>query len=119
MSDVLAEVRAGLRDHFTSLGVVGEPVAANVTFLGTDPMTVLRYGADAEGIYHYVSLGCSRHPMVDPLEFHVDQSSGPRAEVVVALRGPTPTGLARSIAVVASAPSVEGLILVPDALVDL
>lgn len=119
MSDVLAEVRAGLRDHFTSLGVVGEPVAANVTFLGTDPMTVLRYGADAEGIYHYVSLGCSRHPMVDPLEFHADQSSGPRAEVVVALRGATPTGLARSIAVVASAPSVEGLILVPDALVDL
>jgi hypothetical protein len=49
----------------------------------------------------------------------VDASSGPRAEVVVSLRGPTPKGLARSIAVVAAAPAVEGLVLVPDALVDL
>ena len=119
MTDVLAEVRARLQDHFTAAGVVGDPVAANVTFLGAEPMEVLRYGADADGVYHYVSLGCSRHPMVDPLEFHADTSSGPRAEVVVALRGPTPTGLARSIAIVASAPTVEGLILVPDALVDL
>jgi hypothetical protein len=119
VTDVLAEVRARLHDHFSALGVVGDSVAANVTFLGAEPMEVLRYGADADGVYHYVSLGCSRHPMVDPLEFHTDTSSGPRAEVVVALRGPTPTGLARSIAVVASAPAVEGLILVPDALVDL
>jgi hypothetical protein len=119
VTDVLAEVRARLRDHFTAAGVVGDPVAANVTFLGADPMEVLRYGADADGVYHYVSLGCSRYPMVDPLEFHADQSAGPRAEVAVALRGPTPSGLARSIAVVASAPTVEGLILVPDALVDL
>ena len=37
----------------------------------------------------------------------------------MSLRGPTPTGLARSIAVVAAAPAVEGLVLVPDALVDL
>ena len=119
MTDILAEVRARLHDHFTAAGVTGEPVAATVTFLGADPMEVLRYGADTDGVYHYVSLGCSRYPMVDPLEFHADTSSGPRAEVVVALRGPTPTGLARSIAVVASAPTVEGLILVPDALVDL
>jgi hypothetical protein len=119
VTDVLDEVRARLRDHFTAAGVVTDPVAANVTFLGADPMEVLRYGADTDGVYHYVSLGCSRHPMVDPLEFHADQSSGPRAEVVVSLRGPTPSGLARSIAVVASAPTVEGLILVPDALVDL
>lgn len=119
MTDVLAEVRARLRDHFADAGVHGEPVAANVTFLGAEAMEVLRYGADTDGVYHYVSLGCSRHPMVDPLEFHTDQTTGPRAEVVVALRGPTPTGLARSIAVVASAPAVEGLILAPDALVDL
>jgi len=37
----------------------------------------------------------------------------------VALRGSTPAGLARSIAIVAAAPAVEGLVLVPDALVDL
>ena len=40
-----------------------------------------------------------------------DGVSGLRAEAVLALRGPTPTGLARSIAVLASAPAVEGLIL--------
>jgi len=39
--------------------------------------------------------------------------------VVVALRGPAPTGLARSVAVVAAAPAVEGLVLEPGALVDL
>ena len=57
--------------------------------------------------------------MVDPTEMVADPTAGPRAEVVVALRGPTPNGLARSIAVVAAAPAVEGLILVVDALVDL
>ncbi len=57
--------------------------------------------------------------MVDPAEFVTDPVRGPRAEVVVALRGPSPTGLARSVAVVAAAPAVEGLILEPDALIDL
>ena len=37
----------------------------------------------------------------------------------MALRGPSPAGLARSVAVLAAAPAVEGLVLEPDALVDL
>lgn len=119
MSDVLTAVRARLDGHFTAAGVGDEPVSASVTFLGAEPMEVLRYGPDGDGVLHYVSLGCSRHPMLDPTEFVVDASDGPRAEVAVALRGPTPPGLARSIAVLASTPAVEGLILVPDALVDL
>ncbi|BBZ29844.1 hypothetical protein MMAD_41390 [Mycolicibacterium madagascariense] len=119
MTDVLAEVRARLRRHFGRAGVAAEPVAASVTFLGADPIEVLRFGPDADGTYHHVSLGCSRYPMLDPTAMVVDASSGPRAEVVVSLRGPTPTGLARSIAVVAATPAVEGLVLVPDALVDL
>jgi hypothetical protein len=56
---------------------------------------------------------------MDPMEFVADPSSGPRAEVVVSQRGPTPAGLAKSIAVVASTPSIEGVILVEDALIDL
>lgn len=119
MTDVLAEVRAALREHFDRLGVEGEPTVASVTFLGAESIDVLRFGPDADGIAHHVSLGCSRHPMLDPTEMIVDASSGPRAEVVVSLRGPAPSGLARSIAVVAAAPAVEGLVLVPDALVDL
>ena len=96
---------------------------ASVTFLGVEPIDVLRFGPDVllgiEGVNHHVSLGCSRHPMVEPTDMLAEPHRGPRAEVVVSLRGPTPTGLSQSIAVVAAAPAVEGLILVPDALIDL
>jgi hypothetical protein len=119
VSDVLTAVRARLREHFAAAGVTGDPVAANVTFLGAEPMEVLRFGADPDGVYHYASVGCSRHPMMDPMEFVADTSTGPRAEVVLSQRGPTPAGLAKSIAVVASTPSIEGVILVEDALIDL
>jgi suppressor of fused protein SUFU len=119
VTGVLAEVRARLRAHFARIGIDGEPATASVTFLGAEAIDVLRFGPDAEGVSHHVSLGCSRHPMLDPTAMVVDSTSGPRAEVVVSLRGPTPSGLARSVAVVAAAPAVEGLVLVPDALVDL
>jgi hypothetical protein len=121
--DVLAEVRAHLQEHYARLGITAEPDAASVTFLGTEKIDVLRFGPDGrpafQGVTHYVSLGCSRHPMFDPIEMVTDALHGPRAEVVVALRGPSPAGLARSVAVLAAAPAVEGLMLEPDALVDL
>lgn len=119
MTDVLTEVRARLTEHFAAAGITAEPVSASVTFLGAESIEVVRYGPDGDGVYRYVSLGCSRHPMIEPTEMVTDPTTGPRAEVVVALRGPTPSGLARSIAVVAAAPAVEGLVLGPDALVDL
>lgn len=123
MTDVLAAVRDRLTEFYASVGITAEPVGASVTFLGTERIEVLRYGPDpsfgVDGGYHYVTLGCSRHPMLDPTEFATDPVRGPRAEVVVSLRGPTPAGLARSLAVVAAAPAVEGLVLAPDALVDL
>lgn len=114
MTDVSAEVRAHLIAHFAT-----EPDAASVTFLGTQSFDVLRFGPDGDGVIHYVSLGCSREPMTDPADFAADPVRGPRAEVMVSLRGPTPAGLARSVAVLAAAPAVEGLVLAPDALVDL
>jgi hypothetical protein len=121
--DVLEKVRAHLRDHFAHVGITAEPDAASITFLGTEKIDVLRFGPDTreehEGVVHYVSLGCSRHPMFDPTEMVADALHGPRAEVTVALRGPYPRGLSRSIAIVAAAPAVEGLILEPDALIDL
>ncbi|MET0474108.1 MAG: suppressor of fused domain protein [Mycobacterium sp.] len=119
MTNVLDEVRARLREHFVGLGVDGEPAVASVTFLGAESIEVLRFGPDVDGTNHHVSLGCSRHPMLDPTEMVVGSAHGPRAEVVVSLRGATPTGLVRSIAVVAATPAVEGLVLAPDALVDL
>lgn len=119
MTDVLDEVRAQLRAHFEGAGITGEPDAASVTFLGTQSLDVLRFGPGTDGVVHYVSLGCSREPMSDPAEIAAHPLRGPRAEVTVALRGSSPAGLVRSVAVLAATPAVEGLILSPDALVDL
>ncbi len=119
MIDVPAKVRAHLLEHFARQGIDSEPDEANVTFLGTETIDVLRFGPDPDGVLHYVSLGCSRHPMFEPTEMVTDALHGPRAEVTVALRGPSPRGLHRSIAIVAAAPAVEGLVLAPDALIDL
>jgi hypothetical protein len=117
--DVLAEVRAHLREHFAGAGITAKPDGASVTFLGSERIEILRFGPAPDGVSHYVSVGCSQHPMFDPTEMITDVLHGPRAEVVVALRGPSPRGLARSLAIVAAAPAVEGLILEPDALIDL
>jgi hypothetical protein len=107
-------VRAHLGAHF---GV--EPDSASVTFLGAEPIEVLRFRCVADGLVHYVSLGCSRHPMNDPALIVADPLRGPRAEVVLRLRDPGPlTGLARSLAVLAATPSVEGAVLAADALID-
>lgn len=119
MNDVLAQVRTHLIAHFGRMGITAEFDEASVTFLGADPIAVMRFATPDSAAVQYVSLGCSRNPMGDPADLIADTVRGPRAEVVVALRGPSPTGLARSIAVVAAAPAVEGLILEPDALVDL
>ncbi|WP_193048223.1 suppressor of fused domain protein [Mycolicibacterium baixiangningiae] len=119
MTDVLTAVRTHLGEHFRRAGITAEPAAASVTFLGTERIEVLRFGPDSDGVAHYVSVGCSRHPMFDPAELVTDAIHGPRAEVVVTLRGSTPKGLARSVAVLAAAPAVEGLVLEEDALIDL
>ncbi|MHA7649411.1 suppressor of fused domain protein [Mycobacterium sp. ML4] len=109
---ILDSVRAYLRGHF---GI--EPDSASVTFLGAEPIEVLRFRN--QPVVHYVSLGCSRYPMTDPTEMVTDHLRGPRAEVVLALRDPGPiAGLARTMAILAATPAVDGLVLVPDALID-
>ena len=116
MTQPLVQVRAHLDAHFGRT----DPDIASVTFLGTESLDVLRYHPDADGVVHYVSLGCSRHPMVDPTAMFADPEHGPRAEVVLQLRDTKAiTGLARSLAIVAASPAVEGVVLRPDALVDL
>jgi hypothetical protein len=117
---ILDQVRAHVRGHFAGAGFGAEPDSASVTFLGTEPIEVLRFRAGPDGLTHYVSLGCSRHPMTDPAEALVDRSRGPRAEVVLRLRDPGPaTGIARSLAILAATPAVDGVVLVADALIDL
>lgn len=114
MSDALAAAGRHLRDYFAE----PEPDVASVTFLGVERMDVLRFFGD--GAYSYVSLGCSRHPMTDASEAVIDPVRGPRAEVVLRLRAGAPTaGIARSLAVIAATPAVDGAVLTDDLLVDL
>jgi hypothetical protein len=120
MTQVLDEVRAHLRAHFRAAGIDAEPDSASVTFLGVERIEVLRFGPDRDGVIHYVSLGCSRHPMGDPTQLAADPLRGPRAEVVVSLRDTSPTpGVGRAIALLAATPSVDGVVLQPEALIDL
>ena len=111
----LEVVRTHLRRHF---GV--QPDSASVTFLGLEPIEVLRFASKAARVVDYVTLGCSRHPMTDPAQVVADPVLGPRAEVELRLRNPgLAAGLARSLAMIAATPAVEGMVLVPDALIDL
>jgi suppressor of fused protein SUFU len=120
VTQTLAQVRAHLGAHFLQAGLDTEPDVATVTFLGAEPVEVLRFHPGADGVVHYVSLGCSRRPMVDPAVLVADPQRGPRAEVVLRLRDPgSTTGLARSLAVVAASPAIEGVVLTADALIDL
>jgi hypothetical protein len=120
VSQPLDPVRAHVRGHFAEAGIDAAPDSASVTFLGLERLEVLRFGPDPQGVTHYVTLGCSRHPMTEPTAGVADPLLGPRAEVVLPLRATTPTtGLARSLAVVAATPAVEGVVLVADALIDL
>ena len=117
MVDVLALVEARLRS------ALGEPDArAAVTFLGTDRVEVLRFqdtGPDG-GIVRYATLGMSAQPMSDPTAMLADPVSGPRAELVLSVRG----GLAdtdkllRPLAVLAASPQVEGVVVAPGASLD-
>ncbi|GGO34254.1 suppressor of fused domain protein [Streptomyces lasiicapitis] len=113
MADVLALVEARLH------GGLGEPDArAAVTFLGTDRVEVLRF-TDGD-VVRYATLGMSARPMTDPTAVLADPVQGPRAELVLSVRG----GLVdtdkvlRPLAVLAASPQVEGLVVAPGASLD-
>ncbi|MET9855800.1 suppressor of fused domain protein [Streptomyces sp. NPDC006450] len=113
MAEILALVEARLR------AALGEPDArAAVTFLGTDRFEVLRF---TEGdLVRYATLGMSAQPMTDPTAVVSDPVRGPRAELVLTVRGGlAPTDkLLRPLAVLAASPQVEGLVVAPGASLD-
>ncbi|MFZ4302027.1 suppressor of fused domain protein [Streptomyces cinereoruber] len=113
MGEVLALVEARLRT------ALGEPDArAAVTFLGTDRIEVLRF---VEGdLVRYATLGMSAQPMADPTAVLADPVKGPRAELVLTVRaGPADTDkVLRPLAVLASTPQVEGVVVAPGASLD-
>lgn len=108
MADVLALVEARLRATF------GEPDGrAAVTFVGAERVEVLRYG-DGD-LLRYVTLGMSAQPMTDPLDTLSDPVRGPRAELLLSVReGAADTDkVLRPLAVLASSPQVEGVVVAP------
>ena len=113
MSDVLALVEARLRTG------LGEPDArAAVTFLGTDRVEVLRF-TDGD-VVRYATLGMSAQPMADPTAALADPVKGPRAELILSVRGgeADTDKVLRPLAVLAASPQVEGLIVAPGASLD-
>lgn len=102
---VLAEVEAALRRYFEQ-----EPSRAEVSFVGVNPVRVLRF-VPLPGRRAYVSLGMSRQPMTGAAQT-VQQADGPRAELLVEIRDPSDelSELWRSLAVLAAAPVVEGVV---------
>jgi hypothetical protein len=120
---VRAAVEARLLDAF------GEPTGrASVTFLGADRIEVLRFGpGTASGtvsspadpaLVRYSTLGMSAAPMSDPLGAFADPVRGPRAELLLSVRGGRDDML-RTLAAFAAAPQVEGLVVIPGAALEL
>ncbi|MGA4543290.1 suppressor of fused domain protein [Uniformispora flossi] len=102
--------------HLTA--AFGEPSGrAGVTFVGTDRIEVLRFGPDDTGVVRYATLGMSRAPMTDPAAALADPVRGPRAELVLSVRGSQDSAL-RPLAVFAASPQVEGVIVAPGASLD-
>ncbi|MCK9893752.1 suppressor of fused domain protein [Frankia sp. AgB32] len=90
---------------------------AAVTFLGTEQIEVLRFGPDRGGIVRYLTLGMSREPMT-AADSAVRDPAGPRAELVLSLRGRRDSVL-RRLAVLAAIPVVEARPVAPGAVLDL
>jgi hypothetical protein len=90
---------------------------AGVSFVGTEPVDVLRFGPDADGLVRYATVGMSRAAMGDPTA-EVVAEDGPRAELVLSVRGAHDSAL-RRLAVLAATPAVEGIVVTPGAGIDL
>jgi hypothetical protein len=90
---------------------------ATVSFLGADPVDVLRFGPDPDGLVRYATVGMSRAPMADPGADLVAQD-GPRAELVLSVRGGQDSVL-RRLAALAASPAIEGVVVAPGAGLDL
>ncbi len=89
----------------------------SVTFLGTEQIDVLRFGPGPDGLWRYATVGMSRHAMSSAGVGTLDPA-GPRAELLLSLRarpGSGHPGILRSLAILASTPAVEGIVVAPGA----
>ena len=88
---------------------------ASVSFLGTDQIDVLRFGPDVEGLVRYATVGMSRAPMSGSSELTTE---GPRAELVLSVRGVHDSVL-RRLGALAASPAVEGVVITAGAGLDI
>jgi suppressor of fused protein SUFU len=100
--EILASVEAAYHEHFEVT-----PSRASITFVGVEPIEVLRYAAGE--VDHYVTLGMSRHGMVDPATSVTDEAVAPRAELLLSVKG-RPDQVWRRLALLAAGPAVEGAV---------
>ncbi|MBE7188499.1 suppressor of fused domain protein [Jatrophihabitans endophyticus] len=109
-----ADLEAALADHFGH-----RPARASVSFVGVDPIDVLRF-EPIPGERAYVSSGMSRHPMTGA-DAAVVASDGPRAELLLHLLDPSDrfADVWRRVALLAAAPAVEGVVYVPGMTVEI
>jgi hypothetical protein len=99
--------------------VLGKSSArASVTFVGAEPVEVLRFGPEPDGLFRYATVGMSRHPMADPVDPLPEPLRGPRAELLLSIRA-TVDSVLRKLAALAMTPFVEGVVVGPGAGLDL
>lgn len=98
----------------SSLGEVRS--RASVTFIGCDPIDVLRFETDNGATY--ATIGMSRRPMSDPKEVAPDQIAGPRAELLITLV-PGDDRVLKALAIAAMTPTVEGIVIADGVTLDL
>jgi hypothetical protein len=108
-AEVLAAVESVLAQRYES-----RPTRASVSFVGVDPMQVLRFAAGAQSTL--ITLGMSGAPMTSAAEL-VQAATGPRAELLVTVRAGWDE-LWRALAVLGAAPAVEGVVYAPGMSID-
>ncbi len=111
--DALSAVYDALCAHFGQ-----RPGRASVSFLGVDPIDVLRF-EPIPGELAYLTLGTSRHPMTSAAAQNLT-TDGPRAELMLHTRSGVDTSqIWRRLAVLGAAPAVEGVVYTAGMTVDL
>lgn len=127
--DYTASAAAKLRELFDPDHRGTQPEIASITFVGVPPINIMRCvrPAGATGLdgttrttptIVYASIGCGREEMGDPTSLIQGDNPAGRAEVALEVDQPI-DGVARMIATIAASPMVEGLVVEPDAIIEL
>ncbi len=110
--DVLAAVERAYTAHFAQ-----PPMRASVSFVGVEPIEVLRY-EPVPSACAYLSLGMSRRAMTAASQ-PIAELDGPRAELLLQVHDAGYSDVWRQLAVLAATPAVEGVVVADGMTLDL